>query len=231
MDSSGNVASVAIIEDNKLLGEMTTNYKKTHSQTLLPMIDKICHMVDLDLQSLDVIAVASGPGSFTGLRIGVSTAKGLAFALNKPIIGVPTLDGLAYNIIYSDYLLCPIMDARRNQVYTAFYLWEKEYLKRQSEYMAVEIDSCIEKAKAFNRPVVFLGDGVPIYKDIIKEKMEEKEYYFAPQSCNMQRAASIGSLAFIIAKEGKVQDSMEFMPFYLRKSQAEREYEAKNNKK
>lgn len=133
------------------------------------MIDKLCRMIDLDLNSLDYIASSSGPGSFTGLRIGVTTAKGLAFALNKSIIGVPTLDGLAYNIVYSDYLICPIMDARRNQVYTAFYLWEDNQPKRQSEYMAMDIEHCLEKTEAFNRPVVFLGDAVPVYKETIKE--------------------------------------------------------------
>ncbi|HHW66408.1 tRNA (adenosine(37)-N6)-threonylcarbamoyltransferase complex dimerization subunit type 1 TsaB [Defluviitalea raffinosedens] len=227
LDSSGNVASVAIIEDDQLLIELTMNYKKTHSQTLLPMIDSICKMVNLDLESLDYIAAASGPGSFTGLRIGVATAKGLAYALNKPIIGVPTLDGLAYNITYTDYLICPIMDARRNQVYTAFYLWEKGLLKRQSDYLAIEIDECVKRAKEYNKPLVFLGDGVPVYKDKIKEAIGDGEYYFAPQSCNMQKASSIGSLGMILAKEGKAQDSMEFVPFYLRKSQAEREYEEK----
>ncbi|NLM13657.1 MAG: tRNA (adenosine(37)-N6)-threonylcarbamoyltransferase complex dimerization subunit type 1 TsaB [Epulopiscium sp.] len=230
LDSSGNVASVAIIEDDKLLIELTINYKKTHSQTLLPMIDSICKMVNVDLESLDYIAAASGPGSFTGLRIGVATAKGLAYALNKPIIGVPTLDGLAYNITYTDYLICPIMDAKRNQVYTAFYLWEEDILKRQSDYLAIEINECVKKAKEYNRPIIFLGDGVPVYKDKIKEEINDWRYYFAPPSCNMQKASSIGSLGMILAKEGKYQDSMEFIPFYLRKSQAEREYEAKTRR-
>lgn len=227
LDSSGNVASAAIIEDTKLLAEITMNHKKTHSQTLLPMIDHICNMIDMDLSSIDYIAAASGPGSFTGLRIGAATAKGLAYGLNKPIIGVPTLDGLAYNITYTNYMICPIMDAKRNQVYTAFYLWEEDALKRQSDYLAIEIDDCIEQVKKYTRPVIFLGDGVLVYRDIIEEKMDAGQYYFAPQSCNMQKASSIGSLGMMLAKEGKSEDSMEFVPFYLRKSQAEREYESK----
>jgi len=229
LDSSGNVASVAIIEGDKLLGEITTNYKKTHSQTLLPMIDTLCNMIDIDLKSLDCIATSSGPGSFTGLRIGVSTAKGLAYALGKPIIGVPTLDGLAYNITYTDYLICPIMDARRKQVYTAFYLWENGVLKRQSEYLAIEIDECIKKSREYGKRVVFLGDGVSAYKENIEEKMEQDEYLFVPPSSDMQKASSIGALALLFAKEGKMKNPMEFIPFYLRKSQAEREYEAKLN--
>ena len=121
LDSSGLVASVALTEDDDLIAEYTVQYKKTHSQTLLPMLEEIRKMVELDLKEVDAIAVAAGPGSFTGLRIGSATAKGLAFALEKPIIPVPTLDGLAYQMYGTDALVCPIMDARRNQVYTGIY--------------------------------------------------------------------------------------------------------------
>ena len=122
IDSSGLVASVAVVTEDNLMAEYTINYKKTHSQTLLPMLDEIVKMIDLDLQDIDAIAVASGPGSFTGLRIGSATAKGLGLALDKPIIGIPTVDGLAYNIYGTNKLICPLMDARRNQVYTGIYL-------------------------------------------------------------------------------------------------------------
>lgn len=124
LDSSGLVASVAVVEEDVLLAEYTTNYKKTHSQTLLPMLDELRRMIELDLDTLDGIAVASGPGSFTGLRIGSATAKGLGLALNKPLIEVPTLEGLAWNLCGTDRLVCPLMDARRNQVYTAAYEFE-----------------------------------------------------------------------------------------------------------
>ena len=109
LDSSGLVASVAVVEDEKLLAEYTVNYKKTHSQTLLPMLDEIGKMIDLDLSTIDAIAVAAGPGSFTGLRIGSATAKGLGLALDKPLIAVPTVDALAYNLYGTDKLVCPIM--------------------------------------------------------------------------------------------------------------------------
>ena len=118
LDSSGLVASVAVLEDNNLCAEYTVNFKKTHSQTLLPMLDVIAEMIQLDLNTVDGIAVAAGPGSFTGLRIGSATAKGLGLALQKPLLAVPTLDALAYNIFDAKELVCPIMDARRNQVYT-----------------------------------------------------------------------------------------------------------------
>ena len=121
LDSSGLVASAAIVDDNITIAEYTVNYKKTHSQTLLPMLDEIKRMTELDLHTIDAIAIAAGPGSFTGLRIGAATAKGLGLALEIPIIPVPTVDSLAYNLYGSDKLICPLMDARRNQVYTGLY--------------------------------------------------------------------------------------------------------------
>ena len=118
IDSSGLTATVAVVEDEQTIAEYTVNYKKTHSQTLLPMIDEVKKMIDLDLSSIDAIAVSGGPGSFTGLRIGSATAKGLGLALGKPLIHVPTVDALAYNVYGCGDLICPIMDARRKQVYT-----------------------------------------------------------------------------------------------------------------
>ena len=121
LDSSGMVASVAVVEEDRLLAEYTVNYKKTHSQTLLPMLNEIGQMTELDLNTVDAIAVAGGPGSFTGLRIGSATAKGLGLALDKPLVHVPTLEGMAYNLFGTDKVICPMMDARRNQVYTGIY--------------------------------------------------------------------------------------------------------------
>ena len=132
LDSSGLVASVAVVEhdgtNGNLLAEYTVNYKKTHSQTLLPMLDEIGRMIELDLNSIDAIAVAAGPGSFTGLRIGSATAKGLGLALDKPLVHVPTVDALAYNLYGTDRVICPLMDARRNQVYTGIYEFKQEEL-------------------------------------------------------------------------------------------------------
>ena len=121
LDSSGLVASVAIMEDDTLIGEYTINHKKTHSQTLLPMLDEVVKMTETNLDEIDAIAIAKGPGSFTGLRIGSATAKGLGLALNKPIVAVPTVDAIAYNLYETKGYICPIMDARRNQVYTGTY--------------------------------------------------------------------------------------------------------------
>mgnify|MGYP000084441439 CR=1 FL=1 len=140
LDSSGIVASVAIVEDENLIAEYTVNYKKTHSQTLLPMLDELVKMTELDLDTIDAIAVAAGPGSFTGLRIGSATAKGLGLALKKPLVEIPTVDALAYNLYDSRALICPIMDARRNQVYTGVYRFEgdKFCTVKEQEPMAIE---------------------------------------------------------------------------------------------
>ena len=126
IESSSLVASVAVTEDGVTVAEYTVNFKKTHSQTLLPMIDQIAAMTELDMDSVDAIAVSGGPGSFTGLRIGSATAKGLGLALKKPLIHVPTLDAMAWNLYGASGLICPVMDARRNQVYTGLYRFEMD---------------------------------------------------------------------------------------------------------
>ena len=166
LDSSGLVASVAIVEkdqkDEQLIAEYTVNYKKTHSQTLLPMLDEVAKMTELDMSTIDAIAVAGGPGSFTGLRIGSATAKGLGLALKKPLIHIPTLEGLAYNLCGTNAIVCPIMDARRRQVYTGIYRFEGEKLIVLEDQMAIGIEELGEKLKAYEGEVVFLGDGVPV---------------------------------------------------------------------
>ena len=148
LDSSGIVASVAIVEDENLIAEYTVNYKKTHSQTLLPMLDELVKMTELDLDTIDAIAVAAGPGSFTGLRIGSATAKGLGLALKKPLVEIPTVDALAYNLYDSRALICPIMDARRSQVYTGIYRFQEHKLVTVEAQMAVPMAEMIEKLNA-----------------------------------------------------------------------------------
>ena len=225
IDSSGLTSSVAVVDNNDLISEYTVNCKKTHSQTLMPMIYEMNKSIGLDLNSLDAIAVSEGPGSFTGLRIGAATAKGLALALDKPIVSVPTLDGLAYNIYDSEAIICPIMDAKRNQVYTAMYEYEHSKLKKISESMAVDINEIIEILCGYNRKIIFLGDGVEIYKTIIEES--KIDYSFAPIHLMKQRGSSIGALAIHYLMVNKTVSANDFAPVYLRKSQAEREYEEK----
>ena len=206
LDSSGIVASVAVVEDDILVAEYTVNYKKTHSQTLLPMLDEIAKMTELDLNTIDAIAVAAGPGSFTGLRIGSATAKGLGLALKKPLVAVPTVEGLAYNLYDTQGLICPIMDARRKQVYTGIYRFEDHRLVTVEDQMAVPMEELITKLNAYQQPVTFLGDGVPVFKDMIAEKLTVP-YTFAPAHVNKQRAAAVAALGLVYYKEGKNTDS------------------------
>ena len=228
VDSSGLVASVAVVEDDALLAEYTMNYKKTHSQTLLPMLNEIKEMIDLNLDSIDYIAVAAGPGSFTGLRIGSATVKGMGLALQKDIVEVPTLEGLAFNLCGTDKFVCPLMDAKRNQVYTGIYCFtEKDHgwiMETIWEQCAVDVRDIIAACNELGHEVIFLGDGVPVYKQQIEELMEVP-YSFAPANMNRQRAASVGALASIYAKEGRTVTAAAHEPEYLRKSQAERERE------
>ncbi len=154
IESSSLVASVAIVTDGVLTGEYTMNYKKTHSQTLLPMLDELTRMLELDLETVDGIAVSGGPGSFTGLRIGSATAKGLGLALKKPLIHVPTLDAMAYNLWGTEALICPIMDARRNQVYTGVYQ-VKSSLTVVKPQCAMDMGELIEELNEKNQPVIY----------------------------------------------------------------------------
>lgn len=239
IDSSGMTATVAVVEDTQTIAEYTVNFKKTHSQTLLPMIDTMGKMIELELKSIDAIAVAGGPGSFTGLRIGSATAKGLGLALEKPLIHVPTVDGLAYNLYGCQDIICPIMDARRKQVYTGMYTFARREVEGSKETELVldvleaqnasPIEELIERLNIHERPVVFLGDGVPVYQDVIKEKMRVP-FSFAPASANRQRAAVVGALGIQYYKEGKFETAMEHQPDYLRVSQAERERAEKERK-
>lgn len=222
LDSSGIVASVAVTEDDTLLAEYTVNYKKTHSQTLLPMLDEIVKMTELDMNSVDAIAVAAGPGSFTGLRIGSATAKGLGLALKKPLIHVPTVDALAYNLYDTRGLICPIMDARRNQVYTGIYRFEEHKLSVVKSQWAGAVAELLEILNDMGEQVTFLGDGVPVFRDVIEETLKVP-FSFAPAHVNKQRAAAVAALGLEYFKEGKTETAMEHCPDYLRVSQAERE--------
>lgn len=226
IDSSGLVATVAVVEDDNLLGEYTVNYEKKHSETLLPMIDTVAKMIDLDLSTLDLIAVAKGPGSFTGLRIGSATAKGLGMALDIPLASVPTLDALAYNLWGAQTLVCPMMDARRQQVYTGLYrfvkLSDEFYMGTVLMQSAMGVDELVDKVNRFGAEVTFLGDGVPVYADYIKENCRAP-YSFAPAHLNKQRASAVAALAKVYYREGKTETAEAHKPEYLRLSQAERE--------
>ena len=226
IESAALVASVAIIDENVTIAEYTTNFKKTHSETLLPMLDEIVKITGISLSELSAIAVSGGPGSFTGLRIGAASAKGLGLSLDLPLIHVPTLDAMALNIYSSDALIVPIMDARRNQVYTGIYK-NAGKLEVIRESMAISIDELLDILRETDKEekierIVFLGDGVPVFREYIDENFEIA-HDFAPANLNRQRASNIAMLGMEMFKEGKTMVSDDMRPKYLRKSQAERE--------
>lgn len=225
IESSSLVASAAVVENEVTLAEYTVNYKKTHSQTLLPMIDEMMRLLDMEPSAVDAIAVSGGPGSFTGLRIGSATAKGLGLALKKPLLHVPTLDAMAYGLFGASGLICPMMDARRQQVYTGIYRFEERF-EIVMEQSALAVADLAERLNALGERVIFLGDGVPVYEKQLAETLTVP-YCFAPAHVNRQRAASVAALGAVYFAEGKTETAAEHKPDYLRKSQAEREREEK----
>ena len=233
IDTSGLVGSVAIADSDVLVAQFSIQYKTTHSEILMPMLDDIRRKIDLDINSIDAIAVAKGPGSFTGLRIGSATVKGLALALNKPIIPVPTVDGIAYNLYGVEKIICPMMDARRNQVYTGLYTFvpnmpEGKSLERTfdmqviHEQFATSVEDIASRINEIGKSVVLLGDGIPVYHDRL-EQLLKVPYSIAPFHQNRQSAAAVALLAARYLKDGRTVSADEFAPDYLRLSQAERE--------
>lgn len=223
IESSSLVASVAVVTDDVLTAEYTVNFKKTHSQTLLPMIDEVVRMLGLELDTIDAIAVSGGPGSFTGLRIGSATAKGLGLALEKPLIHVPTVDAMAYGLYGAAALICPLMDARRNQVYTGLYRNRSAFEVVKSQ-CAMDVKELIKELNERGEKVVFLGDGVPVYEGIIRDLIAVP-YEFAPAHVNRQRAGSVAAMGAWYYAQGRTETAGEHQPDYLRKAQAERELE------
>ena len=232
IDSSANVGSVALINDRTVIGEYTINNKKTHSQTLLPMIDELMRITDTDKNSLDAIAIAKGPGSFTGLRIGGAVAKGLGLALKCPLLPVSTLEALAYNCYGTQSLICPIMDARRGQVYTALYSYKRNAAgSYETETVladcAIAIEDIVEHINSIGRSVVFVGDGVNVFNEIINNTIKVRRDYVSSAN-ELMHASSVALLAAERFEECRM-DAGDYEPVYLRLSQAERERLEKND--
>jgi len=231
IDTSSNVATVAVLNDEKLVGEYTINNPMTHSQKLMPMIDVLLKDVSLSIRDIDYLAVSKGPGSFTGIRIGIATVKGLAQPFNTPILAVSSLEVLAYNIPFTDKLICPIMDARRDEVYSCIYKWENNVLKNLIEERAMGIEKLMESLQDRKEDVIFLGDGLKRYGEFIQNTLKERAV-FTPNYVSMQRAASLVQLAFDKIKRNEIEPENHFtlVPTYLRKSEAERKYEERMGK-
>ena len=215
VECSAQSAGAAVVKDSKLLSECFVNCGLTHSETLLPMIDSALSMAGVDICDVDLIAVSDGPGSFTGLRIGVGTVKGLAIGADIKVLGVSPLEALCYNVPNADGIIAAIMDARREQVYCALYKWEDGVLKEIKSADAMPLSDLLEEAC---EGATFVGDGAAVFKDKIKEKMGDKAK-FPTDNLIYQRASSIAMAA--VGKEGI--NEKELQPVYLRKPQAERE--------
>ena len=222
VDSSSLVTTVALLKDEFVLGEYTLNFKREHSVILMEKIEMLLNDCQIDISEVDGFVVSKGPGSFTGLRIGMATIKGLSMGANKPYVSISSLDALANSLITFDGIICPIMDARRNQVYTGIYRFEEHQLVTVEGQMAVPMTELIRKLNERGEEVIFLGDGVPVFAQTIAENLKVP-YSFAPAHVNKQRAAAVAALGELYVKEGKTVTAMEHIPEYLRVSQAERE--------
>ncbi len=228
IDTSSNVATVAIMEDELLLGEYTLNHKKTHSQKIMTMIEQLLSDLELTVDDIDIFAAATGPGSFTGLRIGVATIKALAHATKKQVVSVGTLEALAYNVPYAEHIIVPIMDARRNNVFTASYIWDEGF-KEIGEPEGITIEECVAACGDF-LDTIFVGDGVAVHKEYIIEQLGEHAIFPHGAALN-SRASSVAALAMEKAKRGEAVSYLEMKPYYIKKSQAERELEEKEKAK
>lgn len=228
IDTSTMAASVAVLEDDKLICEYTVNTKKTHSQKLMPMIENMLNLSDVDISEIDAIAICVGPGSFTGLRIGMATAKAMAHVNNIPIIGVNSLELLGTNMDLCNKKICAILDAQRNQVYTGKYILEDSKLKEIDEITIVPIDSLLEEIENSTEQWVILGEAVYKYKDKIKAI---SNVTIACPGNNITRASSLCTLAKDKYLQNKdVHNCYDINPMYIRKSQAEEQYEEKQKR-
>lgn len=225
IDTSSVVATCAVLDEEKLLGEYTLNQDMTHSERLIPMVKTLMDSLKLKPENIDLFAGSVGPGSFTGLRIGLATIKGLAHVVDKSVIGISTLEALAFNVPF-DGVVIPIMDARRDRVYTGIYRWENGKLINIMKPTILNIDELLDTVDPNYEKVLFNGDGTLVFKDRIDEKLKEKALY-APISLNMAKASSIGELALLKWEEGSEENYFKLSPDYLRESQAQRQLNEK----
>ena len=222
IDSSALPLSVAVLRDDVLIAEYTITLKLTHSETLMPVLDDVVKRTGIDLKEIDAFAVSGGPGSFTGLRIGSATVKGLADALNIPVISVPTLEALACNIFCRDSIIVPMMDARRKNVYTGIFEYEGEEIKTILPQCAMPLAELLEKVEALGKTACFLGDGAKAFREEIDEKLKTP-HFFAPPHLSMQHGGAVAVLASKMFREGSFTDAASHRPDYIKATQAEQE--------
>ena len=208
---------VAVIDGDGVIAEHRSHVGSTHAERLMPTILQTLRSAGLGIDDVNGIAVSIGPGSFTGLRIGLSTVKGLSLARGIPVVGVPTLDGMANHIPFCKYMVCPMLDAKRREVYTALYRTSGGIPERLTEFRAI---APAELLTEIVEPTVFLGDGIPVYKDLIRDSLGPKAH-FASDQFNLPSGSSIALLGRALLGEGKTVDIRSVEPLYIRKSDAE----------
>lgn len=221
LDSATNVASCAVVNPAKILVEFNLNTTKTHSERLLPLISQALEYADLSLEQMDGFSISIGPGSFTGLRIGLATIKALAYFTGKPLVGISTLDGLAANLQNLDGLICPVLRARRDEVYCALYLNASSGQERISDYMAISPEKLIGVLSQFaGSKINFLGDGITMLPDNLEDLLGI-DCGNAHELYSMPRAATIGFLGLKRLEKGLYDDLDSLTPMYIKASAAE----------
>ncbi len=221
IESTGKTASCAISENDMLICEFSINKDKTHSEKLMPLIVKTLEESDVELKDINAIAISKGPGSYTGVRIGASIAKGLAQAFNLPILSIPTMKALAANIFDESRLIVPIVDGKSKRIYTGIYKWENGNLISIKRQFASDLDDLLAELLKLEQKIVFNGDGSVAYRKDIANVLENNAC-FAPMNYNLLKASSLNFLGYEMLKKGEITDCYDFKPEYLRASQAER---------
>ncbi|MGD2023565.1 MAG: tRNA (adenosine(37)-N6)-threonylcarbamoyltransferase complex dimerization subunit type 1 TsaB [Desulfobacterales bacterium] len=224
LDTATSSCSVAVTDDGNLCAELTTRKNQTHSKHLMEAIDAVLSSAGLGVGDLDGFAVTIGPGSFTGLRIGISTTKALAFAVDKPVVGISSLETLAWQCAERVHLICPMLDARKAEVYCATYRFIADHLEEQSPACAVMPESFVRQMK---EPCVFIGSGAQLYRPIIKNILGDQAH-FRPYDLDIIRASSVAFLSLQRFKSNDTESVADLVPHYIRKSDAELSVNAKS---
>ncbi len=225
LDTTTNSCSAAIVDDELVSAELTTVNNQTHSKHLMTMIDTVCAVAGVKIADMDGYAVTIGPGSFTGLRIGISTIKGLAWSLNKPVVGVSSLDALAWQCSPGNYLVCALLDARKHEVYCCRYRFQDGELKKEGAEQVVAPGEIIGDIR---EPCVFVGSGAVMYKEQIAEKLGSFAH-FAGWNQHTLRASSVAGLSLKRFVHRQTDDVALLVPQYIRKSDAELHRKKKDN--
>jgi tRNA threonylcarbamoyladenosine biosynthesis protein TsaB len=221
VDTSTLVLSVAVLNEQKVFGEITTNLKKNHSVRLMPAIDQLLHELDMSLADIDLFAVTAGPGSYTGVRIGVTTIKTFAWSLRKPFVAVSTLAVMGMNGIYFPGYIVPLLDARREQVYAAVYQTQAGQLEERINEQIIPIDALLSQLKQTDENVLFIGDDVSLFEAKIQQELGEQAV-IAPSNSNLPFASNLGNLAMQKWLRTNRSENNDFAPNYLQLTLAEK---------